>query len=219
MRSVWTSLKSMEISMNTTTDFGKLVHRMNRTYGCFLIWKYIRKSISVPENGQEETGRRAGVMDQYGGIFSGILYATENVFITDLHKFFDKSNSHLTLKTLIQKLPDSEKKEAEALLGTITAELKRIENLRHNFTAHEPKSPEEEKIFILEIEKIFSVVQQVLNIISKSHGGDFMTWQDWEDSNEASFNCLLDDLELGYRVRMQNLATVDKPLSVIKPVS
>jgi hypothetical protein len=195
----------MEYNIDTTTEFGKLVHRMNRAYGCFLIWKYIRKSISLPECGQREAERRASIMNLYGGIFTGILYAVESTFITDLHKFFDKQRSSLKLHTLMQKLPEVDKKEAELLLDTVEEEVERIENLRHNFTAHEPKTPEVEKIFILEIEKIFSTVQQVLNIISRSNGGSFITWALWESDNEGSFTRLLGDLELGYHARMQEL--------------
>lgn len=195
----------MKVEIDTTTDFGKLVHRMNRAYGCFLIWKYIRKSISVPENGQAETERRAGIMNRYGGIFSGFLYAVENSFITDLHKFFDKPRSSLKLESLIKNLPEHDNKEAVSLLASIESEVERIENLRHNFTAHEPKNPKEEKIFTLEIEKIFATVQHVLNIISKSHGGSFITWDLWEEENNQSFSTLLKDLELGYEARMGDL--------------
>lgn len=186
----------MEIKLDTSTDFGKLVHRINRAYGCFLIWKYIRKSLSIADTGNKEVTRRTNVMNRYGGIFTGILYATENAFITDLHKFFDKTKGSLRLQTLVKVLPESDKEEAEALLNTIEVELKRLQILRHNVTAHEPSNPKDEKIFILEVEKIFSVVQQVLNIISKSHGGDFMTWELWESSTETSFVQLLDDLEI-----------------------
>ena len=192
-----------EKTIETETDFGRLVHRMNRAYGCFLMWKYIRKSISVPESGQKEAERRGGVMNRYGGIFTGVLYSTENAFITDLHKFFDKSANSLKLETLIHKLPTGDKKEAESLLASLEREIERIKILRHNFTAHEPKNPEEEKIFTMEIEKVFSVVQQVINIISKSIGGEFMTWELWENSTNESFTHLLDDLELGHNNRIQ----------------
>jgi hypothetical protein len=195
----------MENPLDTSTDLGKLVHRMNRAYGCFLVWKYIRKSTSIPESGQAEAERRTGIMNRYGGIFSAILYAVENAFITDLHKFFDKPRGSLKLQTLIENLPDADKKEAESLLDDIGGEIERIETLRHNFTAHEPKKPEEEKIFTLEIEKIFSVVQQILNIISKNHGGNFMTWDLWEGNNEASLTHLLNDLELGHQGHIEEI--------------
>ncbi len=177
---------------------------MNRAYGCFQIWKYIRKSLSIPEVGKEEVNRRASILNRYGGIFSGVLYATENAFITDLYKFFDKPKDSLKLQTLIQNLPSNDIREANYHLSTIQEEIKRIKTLRHNITAHEPKNPQQEKIYTLEIEKIFSVVQKVLNIISKSHGGNFITWYAWEGDNEASFSRLLKDLELGYHSRINN---------------
>jgi hypothetical protein len=193
----------MENPLDPTTGLGKLVHRMNRSYGCFLIWKSIRKSTSVPDSGQSEAERRTGIMNRYGGIFSAVLYAIESTFITDLHKFFDKSKGSLKLQSLIQNLPDSDKKEAETLIATVKDEVARIKTLRHNFTAHEPTNPDQEKIFTLEIEKIFSVLQQVLNIISKSNGGAFMTWDLWEGDNSQSFTHLLQDLELGHQIHIQ----------------
>lgn len=195
----------MEDPLNVNTDLGKLVHRMNRAYGCFLTWKYICKSKSVPDSGQAEAERRTDIMSRYGDVFPVLLYSVENTFITDLHKFFDKPKGSLKLQTLTQKLPDADKKEVDTLLSTVKDEVERIQTLRHNFTAHEPKNPEEEKIFTLEIEKIFSVVQQVLNIISRNHGGTFMTWDLWEGANEASLTHLLNDLELGHQTHLDEL--------------
>jgi hypothetical protein len=153
--------------------------------------------MSIPESGQQEAERRIGIMNHYGGIFTGVLYATENAFIVDIHKFFDKSKNNLTLKTLTKDLPKTDKEEALQLLKSIESEIKRIEILRHNGSAHEPKNPIEEKIFTQEIEKLFSVVQQILNISSKSIGGVSMEWNSWEDSTNQSFSHLVDDLERG----------------------
>lgn len=191
--------------IDTTSNFGRLVHLMNRAYGCFLIWKYIRKSISIPENGRKEADRRAGIMNRYNGIFTGILYATENTFITDLYKFSDKSKSNLRLQTLIENLPDNDRRIAETLLDTVKDELRRIKTLRHNATAHEPRNPKEEKIFTLEIEKIFLVVQQILNMISRSHGNKPISWELWEADNDASLTQLLNDLEHGHQVYVKSL--------------
>lgn len=180
----------------------KLIHRMNRAYGCFIIWKYIRKSISIPENGREEAERRVCIMNKYNGIFTGILYATENCFITDLYKFFDKSKKNLKLETLIKSLSESDKEKIKSLLDTVAGEIERVKNLRHNFSAHEPKNPTQEKIYTSEVENIFNVIEQVLNIISRSYGGDIMTWEKWEDDNNTSLSLMLRDLECGYKTRM-----------------
>lgn len=179
------------------SDFDRLVHRMNRSYGCFMIWKFLRRSISIPEVGQEEANRRLAIMNHYDGIFSGILYATESTFITDLHKFFDKTKGSLKLETLIEKLPLSKKKDIHLLLDPLDLEIKRIKDLRHNFTGHEPKIPREEKIFTEEVEKIFAVIPKVLNIISESIGREHMVWDSWEDINEKAFTRLLNDLGNG----------------------
>jgi hypothetical protein len=191
----------MEANINQTADFDRLVFRMNCAYGCFVMWKYIKKSFSIPEVGEQEAERRAEIMNAYGGIFTGVQYATENTFITDLHKLFDKSNSNLKLKTLVDKLPESDKKRAEILLKPLEKEIERVKELRHNFTAHDPKTPKEEQIFTEEIEKIFSVVQQVLNIASGSIGREHMTWDSWEGSNEETFTRLLEDMERGANER------------------
>jgi hypothetical protein len=184
--------------------FDRLINRMNRSYGCFLVWKYIKKSNSSAEVGQIEAERRNGIMNRYGGIFSGFLYALENTFINDLHKFFDKPKRSLKLETIVKDLPYDDKKEAERLISTVEKEIERIETLRHNFSAHEPQNPEEEKIFTEEAQKIFSVVQQVLNIISKNINSQFMVWDLWEGNTEQSFSVLLDDLERGYKIRDEN---------------
>lgn len=194
----------MKELIDFSTDFGKLVHRMNRSYGCFFLWKYIRKSISIPEVGQKEVERRRRIMNNYNGIFSGFLYATENTFIIDLHKFFDKSKKNLTIKTLIKKLTQADKVKVETLVNSIKKEIERIETLRHNTFAHEPISHEEEKIFTQEIEKIFRVVQQILNIIGKSIGSPNMDWNDWENDTNQSFSHLLDDLERGSKTLKDN---------------
>ena len=81
----------MEELTDFSTDFGRLVSRMGHSYGCFCLRKYILKSLSIPEVGQEEAYRRKHIMDEYDGIFSGFLYASENTFIMDLYKFFEKS--------------------------------------------------------------------------------------------------------------------------------
>jgi hypothetical protein len=178
-------------------NFDRLIHRMNRAYGCFMIWKFLRKSISIPEVGQEEANRRLAIMNHYDGIFSGILYATENTFITDLHKFFDRTKGSLTLHSLIKKLSVSKNKEVCLLLASLELEIKRIKNLRHNFTSHEPVIPKEEKIFIEEVERLFSVIPQILNIISESMGREHMIWDMWEETNNKAFKRLLNDLGKG----------------------
>ncbi|MCL5006689.1 MAG: hypothetical protein M1153_00870 [Patescibacteria group bacterium] len=193
-------------------NFDKLVNRLNRTYGCFLMWKYIRKSISIPESGQIEADRKSGIMNRYNGIFSGVLYATENAFITDLYKFFDKPKGSLKLETLIKNLPSEDQKEARSLIKSVEEEVKRIETLRHNFSAHEPVAPQREKIFTEEIEKIFSVVQKVMNLISKSIRREFMVWDLWENNTNQSFSFLLDDLELGYEARIARMTNMNKNL-------
>lgn len=170
----------MEEVIDLKTDFGKLVHRMNCSYGCFFLRKYILKSLSIPEVGQKEADRRKHIMDKYDGLFSGFLYAVETTFIIDLHKFFDKSKKNLTIKTLVKKLSQADKIKVETLVNTVKKEAERIETLRHNNFAHEPITPEEEKIFMQEVEKVFLVVQQILNIISNSTGGPNMNWDDWE---------------------------------------
>lgn len=183
------------MDLNTKQD--KLIHRINRAYGCFLQWKYIKKSFSIPEIGEKEAKRRSEIMNNYGGIFSGFLYSLESSFIVDLHKFFDKSKKKLTLRTLMKDLPDNEKKEIELLTKDIEKECSRIETLRHNTFAHEPKSQQEEKIFLQEIEKIFDVIQKILNIISKYLNGPNLDWDSWENNTEESFSQLIDDLERG----------------------
>ena len=185
----------LEETTETKSDFDRLVHRMNRAYGCFWIWKNIRKSLSIPEIGEKEAERRSSIMSRYGGIFSGVLYATENTFITDLHKFFDKPKKSLRLESLIGKLSLEDRKKIDVYLNTHKNEIKRIENLRHNFTAHEPINPQDEKIYTQEIEAVFLVIQEILNIISKSTRGDFFTWELWESTTNESFTCLLNDLE------------------------
>ena len=186
--------------MSSKTNFTKLVHRINRSYGCFLLWKYIRKSISIPDSGKKEATRRSNIMNHYDGIFSGVLYAVETTFIIDLHKFFDKSNKNLTLKTFIKNLPKIDQTKIDLLLDSVVNEIKRIEVLRHNNFAHEPKTPKEEKIFIQEIEKLFLIIQEILNICGKSIGSPNMDWSLWEDSTNQSFSRLLDDLEKGSRI-------------------
>jgi hypothetical protein len=190
----------MEELIDFSTDFGKLVHRMNRSYGCFFLWKYIRKSISIPEVGQKEVERRKHIMDNYNGIFSGFFYAVETTFIIDLHKFFDKSKKNLTIKTLVKKLSEDDKIKVEALVSSVEKEVERIKTLRHNNFAHEPITPEEEKIFMQEIEKIFGVVQKILNIIGKSTGNPNIVWNDWEETTNQAFSRLLNDLEYGYKI-------------------
>lgn len=178
-------------------NFDKLVNRINRAYGCFLLWKCIRVSISIPDSGKQEAERRRNIMNRYDGIFTGVLYAVENAFITDLHKFFDKSKDNLRLETLTKNLSQSDQAEIVSLTKSVKEEVERIRILRHNFTAHEPKNPKEEKIFVQEIEKVFLAVQQILNIVSRSVGGAFMIWDEWKDNTNQSFSCLLNDLECG----------------------
>ena len=178
--------------------FDRLVNRMNCAYGSFLLWKYMRISISIPEVGKQEAERRAGIMNRYDGTFTGILYALENTFISDLHKLFDKSKSSLKLETLTKNLSQQDKKEVVPLIKSMEKEIKRIEILRNNVTAHEPKNPKTEKIFTEEIEKIFSTTQKILNILGKSFGTQFI-WNQWEGDTKQSFSCLLDDLERGYK--------------------
>ena len=50
--------------MNSVEYFYKLVHRINRTYGCFLQWKYINKSLSIPEVGEKEVKRTLNQMQR-----------------------------------------------------------------------------------------------------------------------------------------------------------
>ncbi len=178
--------------------FNRLIHRINSAYGCFLLWKCIRVSISIPESGQQEAERRTSIMNRYGGTFSAILYALENTFITDLHKLFDKSKSNLKLETLIKNIHQKEQKEIKILIKSIEEENKRIKTLRDNVTAHDPKNPQEEKIFTQEIEKIFSTTQKLLNIISKSISGTSFDWSQWEEHTKDSFSCIISDLERGY---------------------
>ncbi len=187
--------------MDTHVHLEQLVHRMNRAYGCFMLWKFIRTSTSIPDTGKQEAERRTDIMNQYGGIFTGILYAVENSFINDLHKFFDKSKGSLKLDTLINGLPNQNKTVVLVLIKTIEVEIKHLETLRHNFTAHEPKNPQKENIYKEEIEKIFSVVQQILNIMSTSFDGVAMNWDTWGNNTDQYFSYLLNDLDCGYKVR------------------
>ena len=179
-------------------NFDRLLSIMNRAYGCFLLWKQIRVSASIPDSGKEEAERRMGIVNRYDGLFSVILYATENTFIGDLHKLFDERPNALKLETLIAALPQEEQILVRELRASIEQEVKHLRVLRQNYVGHEPIKGRSEKIYTNEIEHIFTTVEKMLNVISKNIGKPSFIWNEWEGNTASAFEKLLSDLDNDY---------------------
>lgn len=178
--------------------FEQLINRMGRAYYSYVIWKTIRKLISIPEVGFEQATNNSFTMNKYNGIFSGFLYSTENTFIIDLYKFFDTNPQAIKIDTLLKLLENKEsKKEVTNLIDSVGLEFEKIKTIRHKHSAHEqeikPLNNENGKIYTEEIEKIFDTISKILNIFSKEFGNDTKYVWTTEDT-EKGFEKLVNDL-------------------------
>ncbi len=189
-------------------------NRIMRGHSAYLLWKSIKIATNITDVGNQRAEENATTMNLYEEIFPAIIFSLETTFIIELHKFFDTSKEALKLievntssagiaKSVISK---EDKKNIENLVLENKQTIDHIKELRHQLFAHD-KIKKEGKFLIPptnNLDKLFDVVKEIHNIISKSTTGDFYVWADKNgNSMKSYFNELIINLQKGREQRIK----------------
>lgn len=195
----------------------KFMQRIFRAHTTYLVWKAFKMSLNELIVGKNKAQQNSTILNTYdqGQIFLAVLSALESSFIIEIHKFFDPTKGVLRLFDLNSKsssiashsINKEDKEKIKAIIENNKHTLGRIKYLRDNLFSHDSKNSQE--VFkippIDDLEKVFTGIKEIHNLVSKNTTGNFYAWsdQEWNEIN-GGFEMMLGDLKAGRDKRISD---------------
>ncbi|HEX9831157.1 MAG TPA: hypothetical protein VGA94_05670 [Thermodesulfobacteriota bacterium] len=195
--------------------FDITANRMYSALSAFYMWKGLSQAININTAGEEEAKKKVEIMNQYRYFFHQVLVSAYKSFVADLSIFFDREGYKDTfslgklLKILEEELTGDELNEITQQVNQIKGKhgvtINFIRELRNADVAHQTLQVQSRKVVYDDIEKLFSGVQEILNLISYRYDRSRSLWSHVERDVLHHLNWLFDNLERGEKVRLMEI--------------
>lgn len=206
------------------------ISRVHSAMSAYYIWKWINNSINTNNEGKEAAQRMVNIMSTYASVFQQIKISTYKSFVADLWILFDKDGyeDSFSLEKLIkastEKISEVEiikiRRKIEQIKKENGATIAFLRELRNADVAHQEIDSKGRKLLYINIEKLFSAVHAILNLLSNSYNRSANWWDHIEPEIDHKMRWIMDNLERGERARIEEIdreyanATKDSPTSL-----
>ncbi len=201
--------EKVENLFRITTD------RMFTALQSFTLWKKINMMRNVNEVGKDQADRNVEIFNQNWDFFHTVLDSTYKSFVIDLSIFFDpeKYEETFSLKKLIHVVKEKITEDEYGELIKEIEELKKkhgfmitfILELRNATVSHQEIDRKSRLIVYKKIEELFKCVQEILNLLSKYYDQSSTIWSHVGENIDSSLEFIVDNLERGERVRLDEI--------------
>lgn len=196
-------------------------HRMFTAVESFGVWKKMNMMMNINEESKDKAERNVEIFRKYWDFFNTVLNSTYKSFVADLSIFFDseKYEDTFSLKKLInivkEKITDIEYneliKDIDAIKKKHGVKIAFILVLRNTEVSHQEIERKRRLIVYKEIDELFAGVQEILNLLSKYYDQSFTIWDHVERNVTGSLEWIIDNLERGEKVRLNENEKVYQP--------
>jgi len=195
--------------------FGITTNRMFTAIESFCVWKKMNMMMNTNEEGKKKAERNVEILRKYWDFFDTVLNSSYKSFVTDLSIFFDseKYEDTFSLQKLIniikEKTTDTEYNKLVEEIDTIKkkhgVKIAFILELRNAEVSHQEIERKRRLIVYKEIDELFIGVQEILNLLSKYYDRSFTIWDHIEKNVTSSLEWVIDNLERGEKVRLDEI--------------
>lgn len=201
----------MEPSVQQSIGFAS--DRMLSTLTSYYIWKWLSQAMNTLAVGEKKANENVDILNLYSPFFRQIQISMYKTFVVDIMVFFDAGKyGSFSLNKLIDlinkgktKLVDTELQRISKLKNAQGSNISFLKRLRDEDVAHQSFTPQIQKIIFKDVEELFSAVQQIFNILTKSHDGSLYLWDGIENEIERKMLWLVDNLRRGETARLKEI--------------
>jgi len=205
----------MENDTSPDQLFRITTNRMYSALNAFYIWKWLNLAININTKGKEFAENNVSIINKYSSFFRQVILSVYKSFVADLAVFFD-SGKYQDKFSLSKLLTSIKHKVSEKELGTLKKQIDKIKKkhgikinlileLRNADVAHQEIKIQSRKINYLEMEELFSAVQEILDLLSVNYNSFTTYWEHIEEDVNRDMDWVFGNLEKGEIMRLREI--------------